>query len=129
MPSSEKVFAPFTVAQRASLNAYQASAVFHEYTCGSEVHQGGVALLAELDGWRCPQCAYRQLWAHASHADWSWCPLCGGTGLVEDPSACSDEEHCAGWASCPSGCPDELAENDTPTVHYVHDSDGAGGHS
>jgi hypothetical protein len=33
------------------------------------------------------------------------CPLCDGTGLVEDPSACGDPDHCAGWMPCPNGCP------------------------
>jgi hypothetical protein len=35
------------------------------------------------------------------------CVLCDGTGLVEDPSACGDPEHCYGWMPCPAGCPDE----------------------
>lgn len=71
-----QVIAPFTPDQVASLNAYQASGVFHEYTCGSEVCPVKQAVLvAAEDGWRCPAgCGYRQYWAHRFTADWSWRP-------------------------------------------------------
>jgi hypothetical protein len=34
------------------------------------------------------------------------CPECDGTGLVEDPTACGDPDHCPGWMPCPRGCPE-----------------------
>ena len=35
------------------------------------------------------------------------CEARDGTGLVEDPSACGDPEHCYGWMPCPRGCPEK----------------------
>lgn len=32
------------------------------------------------------------------------CPLCEGTGWADDPSACSDPEHCSPGVPCPNGC-------------------------
>jgi hypothetical protein len=43
------------------------------------------------------------------------CPLCHGEGLVDDPTACGDPDHCDGWMSCPAGCePAEEAPADVP---------------
>lgn len=70
---SEKVHAPFTPDQVASLNAYQLAGVMHPFTCGgSDCH--GIRLIAAADGWHCARqsCGYRQTWAHAVMADWSW---------------------------------------------------------
>jgi hypothetical protein len=94
-----KVTVPWTADQVASLNAYQRSGVFHEYTCpnmhpvrcpdrqcrdstwdhecqeGTESH--GV-LVATPSGWHCPKgCGFTQDWAHDRTADWSW-----GSGLI-----------------------------------------------
>ena len=47
------------------------------------------------------------------------CPECDGTGLVPDPSACGDPDHCAGWMPCPRGCAEpgnEAIEPGAPTV-------------
>ena len=75
------ITAPFSAAQVAALNAYQATARFHPFTCGGErmdaahrarqaVHGGDFGqLVAEPDGWRCPVCNYRQDWAHAFMAE------------------------------------------------------------
>ena len=62
----------FTEDQVASLNAYQESGVFHEFTCGGEKCRR--ALVATTEGWRCPdpECDYTQDWAHSWMMDWSW---------------------------------------------------------
>ena len=67
---SERVDAPFSEDQVRSLNEYQKSGVFHEFTCGTDNCRE--ILIAEKDGWRCPVCGYRQYWAHPFMADWSW---------------------------------------------------------
>ncbi len=72
-----KVTAPFTADQVASLNAYQGSGVFHEFTCGNDSCPGvggeKARLVAYADGWHCEAgCGYGQDWAHAIMADWSW---------------------------------------------------------
>jgi len=68
-----QVRAPFTPGQVASLNGYQASGVFHEFTCGNDDCPGEQAVLvAAEDGWHCPSCGYTQGWAHAAMADDSW---------------------------------------------------------
>ena len=63
-----KVYAPFTPARVASLNAFQASGAFHEFTCGSDA----TVLMAREDGWHCPACTYTQDWAYEPMADESW---------------------------------------------------------
>lgn len=58
-----------------SLNAYQAEAPMHPFTCinrGDDGHPFEGLLLATPSGWVCPDCDYRQDWAHAFMADWSW---------------------------------------------------------
>jgi hypothetical protein len=68
--------APFTPAQVASLNAYQASETFHPFTCGNELCPGtdgdSAVLIAAESGWRCPACPYAQDWAMDMMADGSW---------------------------------------------------------
>jgi len=80
------VRAPFTPAQVASLNGYQASASFHGFTCGDDACPGAdgerAALRAQEDGWHCPACPYTQDWAHDSMADGSWQRLSGVTVTV-----------------------------------------------
>jgi hypothetical protein len=85
-PLGGRVTAPFTASQVESLNAYQRSGVFHEFTCqrhhacGKPAFGGGecvapvaVPLLATEAGWVCPHGdGYTQLWAHGFMADWSW---------------------------------------------------------
>ncbi len=68
-----KVFAPFTPDQVASLNGYQASGRFAEFTCGNGQCPGDQAVLvAAEDGWHCPSCSYTQDWAHQPMADGTW---------------------------------------------------------
>lgn len=70
-----KVTAPFTPAQVDSLNSYQASGIFHEFTCGNDQCRGlsdRRVLYAREDGWHCQSCDYTQDWAHGAMADWSW---------------------------------------------------------
>lgn len=63
---------PWSFGEVMSLNGYQKSGVFHEFTCGGE-HERSVALKATRDGWRCPEgCGYEQEWAWPWMADWSW---------------------------------------------------------
>jgi len=73
---SDKVEAPFTPDQVASLNAYQVAGIMHPFTCGGGQARGhsGIRLIAAEDGWHCASdtCDYRQDWAHAFMANWSW---------------------------------------------------------
>lgn len=73
-----RVSAPFSADQVASLNGYQSSGVFHEFTCGSEDCPADQAtLIAAEDGWHCPACSYTQDWAHHFMADGSWRDFAG----------------------------------------------------
>ena len=78
------VQAPFTAEQVASLNGYQRSGTFHEFTCGNDecpvVH---ATLVAAEDGWHCPSCTYTQDWAHNWMADGSWRDFEGITVTVD----------------------------------------------
>lgn len=76
-PADDERFvnAPWTLEQVASLNGYQYSGVFHDFTCGGTKHKrGSPTLLARTTGWVCPDasCRYRQRWAWRWMADWSW---------------------------------------------------------
>jgi hypothetical protein len=62
--------APWTDAEVESLNAYQQSGVFHEFTCGGD--ECRATLVASRDGWACPECGYEQGWAHPFMADGRW---------------------------------------------------------
>ena len=84
------VYAPFTEDQIASLNEYQKSGVFNEFTCGNDNCPGkrhisynpkyrppepaptGDTLVAYELGWLCPSCNYTQNWGWKFMADWSW---------------------------------------------------------
>lgn len=66
-----KAQAPFTDDQILSLNEYQSSGVFHEFTCGGENCRE--AMVAQRDGWVCPTCGYnKQNWAWEWMANWGW---------------------------------------------------------
>jgi hypothetical protein len=69
-----KAQAPYTSDQIASLNGYQLARVMHPFTCGNEHNPHRPDLVAHEDGWHCPVkgCGYRQDWAHAFMADWTW---------------------------------------------------------
>ena len=76
-PAEDVVRAPFTPEQVNSLNAYQFSGIFHEFTCGNDACPGTSdqrVLYALEDGWHCRACSYTQDWAHRAMADWSWHP-------------------------------------------------------
>lgn len=45
-----------------ALNAHQKNPYIHPYTCGNDSRHR--ELVATVDGWRCPDCDYRQGWAH-----------------------------------------------------------------
>jgi hypothetical protein len=63
--------APFTDREVDSINRFQRSSVFHEFTC-VEDHDQDRTLVADNDGLRCPHCAYTQNWAYSWMADGSW---------------------------------------------------------
>ncbi len=64
------IHAPWSPVQVAALNRVQRSGRMHPFTCGAS-HPLHVTLIAETDGWHCPDeaCDYRQNWAHAFMAD------------------------------------------------------------
>ncbi len=62
---SNQILAPFTDDQITSLNEYQASGVFHPFTCGGSI-ECRTNLIATKEGWTCPNCNYTQEWA------WDW---------------------------------------------------------
>ena len=64
------IHAPFTEDQVESLNEYQKSGVFHEFTCGTENCRD--SLVATSEGWTCPSCDYTQDWAHIWMGNWGW---------------------------------------------------------
>jgi hypothetical protein len=79
-----KLTVPFSADQVESLNAYQLSGFFHEFTCGNPDCPGESAILiATGAGWECPAsgCGYTQDWAHVMMADWSWKDKGTGGGL------------------------------------------------
>jgi len=58
---------PWTDAQIAALNAWQARDDMHPFTCpnrGDPPHEPGDALTAGPNGWTCAKCGYKQNWAH-----------------------------------------------------------------
>lgn len=74
--------APWGQGQVESLNAYQAAAGFHPFTCGNQdcrarARPKQATLIACPDGWYCPRCRYAQDWAHMWMADGSWRQLGG----------------------------------------------------
>jgi hypothetical protein len=61
---------PWTPEEVASLNGYQWSGVFHPFTCGNA--ECRAILVATESGWTCPDCEYRQAWAHQIMANGAW---------------------------------------------------------
>jgi hypothetical protein len=70
---SDMIKAPFTPEQVKALNYFQASGVFHPFTCanqGDALHNyEQTNLVATWRGWICSYCDYTQDWAHAFMAD------------------------------------------------------------
>jgi hypothetical protein len=66
----------FTPEEVMSLNEYQASGMFHPFTCGTGLrmrHPDGEGVLVATEyGWICPHCGYKQDWAHEWMKDGSW---------------------------------------------------------
>jgi hypothetical protein len=82
MPDEPRIVrAPFTPEQVASLNAYQASNLFHPYTCLTSSHG---PLIATEAGWHCSVCDYKQNHAHAFVANAGW-------GKIKKPRPASEE--------------------------------------
>lgn len=73
----DKLVAPWTEEQVATLNRYQASGIGHQYTCGWDTCGGKeetglrMPLVATDRGWCCSwrECSYTQDWAHGFDAD------------------------------------------------------------
>jgi hypothetical protein len=81
MNDQDMTTAPWTDDQVSSLNAFQDAGVFHPFTCGGCSNRDG--LVAQNDGWHCPDCDYSQTWAHYWTADWSWVSLMVGRACPE----------------------------------------------
>lgn len=71
----EKITTPFSEEQVKALNAYQETGVFHPFTCGIDSRHRD--LVATPDGWICPDCFYKQNWAHKFIVESLPCPDCG----------------------------------------------------
>ena len=57
----------FTPDEVASINAFQQCGYFHEFTC-----LNGDTLVATEDGLMCPNCDFKQEWAHDFMKNWEW---------------------------------------------------------
>lgn len=66
--------APWTPDEVLSLQQFQNTPEFHEFTClhrGDGNHRGDGALTPTVRGWICPYCDYTQNWAHGFMLDGS----------------------------------------------------------
>jgi hypothetical protein len=81
---SDRIYAPWDEAQVAALNAFQRSGRGHPFTCGGD-HRMHQTLIAEPDGWHCPDetCDYRQNWALAIMADPNFLTAIERPGVAE----------------------------------------------
>lgn len=69
----EKVEAPWTDDQVASLNAYQHAGVFHPFTGTRQPNGDETILIATCDGWIEREGGpVVQTWAHPAMANWQW---------------------------------------------------------
>lgn len=90
-PSTPKFTPPYTREEVESINAFQASGVFHPFTCPNEDHDPGqVNLEATEQGMRCPQCDYTQGWVWHWMADDGWRTIWGL--YLNGPSEDDDDE-------------------------------------
>lgn len=68
--------APWTPEEVQSLNDYQDVKPMHPFTCGGgntkDVHDHEVILVAQEDGWHCPECDYTQDWCWPWMASGEW---------------------------------------------------------
>lgn len=60
---NDKIAAPFTQEQADALNRFQKRSDFHPFTCPT-AHEERRDLVATTEGWVCPNCDYKQGWAH-----------------------------------------------------------------
>ena len=67
---SDKVFAPFTDEQVASINAYQAYDICCPFCCADR--DCLAVLQATPGGMVCPRCGSRREWVYWFMADWTW---------------------------------------------------------
>lgn len=63
MSKDDRIHAPWTPEQVEALNQWQQAGYVHPFTCRGD-HDGARELIATEDGWLCPTCEDRQLWAH-----------------------------------------------------------------
>jgi len=88
---SSQVNAPFSEDQVKSLNEYQTSGCFHEFTCGNTKCRD--ALVASETGWKCPTCGFDdQKWAWSWMTDWRWKELYVPKLKEDDESLYTEEE-------------------------------------
>jgi hypothetical protein len=82
---TDRITAPWTEDTIAALNAFQRSGRMHPFTCGNEQHRMHQTLIAEADGWHCPDetCDYRQNWAPAVMADPNYLAAIQRPGVAE----------------------------------------------
>ena len=59
----EQIRTPWSAEQVAALAMHQKMSNIHPYTCGNNSDHGAGALTPTTDGWICPDCDYRQVWA------------------------------------------------------------------
>ncbi len=66
----DRVMAPFTEDQVASVKEYQASGSFHPFTCPA--CHGSPVLAIEESRLYCTTCKYEQTWVWDMMANWMW---------------------------------------------------------
>ena len=67
--------APWTPEEVQLLNEFQDVKPMHPFTCGegkSDAHDHEVILVAQEDGWHCPECEYIQDWCWPWMASGEW---------------------------------------------------------
>lgn len=94
MTEIQLVRAPWTEDQVINLNDYQAAGVMHPFTCanrGKGEHSLFGVLIANTDGWNCPECDYAQDWAHDFMVNGAWRELTHVPWMFENESQADGE--------------------------------------
>jgi hypothetical protein len=86
--SGGRIYAPWTAEQVEALNRWQASGVWHPFTCPD----GHGPLMATPTGWTC-MCAYTQGWAHAFMAQPAAEPTADGAPPAELVEVLTQSDH------------------------------------
>lgn len=86
MEQDGKSIPPWTDNEVESFNQYQASGVFHEFTCANREHGGDDVLVATSEMLSCPSCSYRQHWCHPWMVDWKWKKMADARFPESNPS-------------------------------------------